>query len=159
MATETGPDLTAARRALERTMDDTCRIVLPETLSDVDLASAPVLVAESRCSVSDQTSGGSGGPTPVDDADDARRYTHKATLPADTLTVPEGAVLIVTSSRRDPQLVGLAFVVVGVKVTSWLVSRTLHLLRWQPVDSPEGEGPWPAGGFFGGGFDGPGSFG
>lgn len=52
---------------------------------------------------------------------------YVARLPASTPEVPRGATLTVTSSRRDPQLVGKVFRVLEVSIGTFLIARRVTL--------------------------------
>lgn len=136
MATETGPDLTGARRQLEALMDDSCRITRPL----VDPQDPPVVYdatthpdhasgefGGARCLVGQRSGAG------LRAEDDEYRYSPYATLPWDVTDVQEGDVLEVLTSRRDPSLPGLEAIVRSVARKTFLVGRRLELDRDEPA--------------------------
>jgi hypothetical protein len=135
VATTTGPDLTGARAAVERLMDDTCTISSdPEYTADDTLDEetgellrpapdaatvydGPCLVSAERITPSSSAEGGTTIETRV----------YHGLLPWNAPVPVVGSLLTVTSSRRDPELVGKVFIVRGVAFKTKLVSRRLAL--------------------------------
>jgi hypothetical protein len=104
MATSTGPNLTSARDAVERLMDDTCLIrrnelgvhdgVLdPQTGRVLEPADATV-VFTGRCKIKHRGEG-------------ERQSMYEIGYPIGGLAPAEGDEVTITSARRDPKLVGL----------------------------------------------------
>lgn len=133
MATETGPDLTAARTAVEELMDDTCTVVAPDTLTDAALIAAPVIYV-GPCLISDPSQRQPG-------VGDRYEFDAGASLPATSVGIAPGQVLIVDTSRRDPELPGTRYVVRRVKRATMLVSRKLELERYGEVGEAPGGYP------------------
>jgi hypothetical protein len=134
VATETGPDLSFARRTVESLMDDTCVVVRPRVLDEEGLAEAPRIyppeddpAEDGPCMVGDESVMGS------PEASDAYRFAHRASLPAETLGVQEGDVLIVKTSRRDPDLPGNRYVVRRVGEKTFLLTRRLVMERFETL--------------------------
>lgn len=133
MSTTTGPDLTPARLAVERLMDDTCEI--RRNVDGVDDA------------VLNQATGLLEDPTPLEPF-----YTGPCSLRmsaqgvASTIAVPlaapellPGDVVKMTSTRRDPVLVGEAYVIKKPLYNSMAVSRRAVLREPDEVISAEVE--------------------
>lgn len=131
----TGPDLSVARVMVEALMDDTCTITRdPEQFSDDVLDTVTgrlvppnpdtISIYEGRCKVSPQRTQSSerqeGG---VDVY--ARKYN--GSIPWNSPMPVIGDLLLITSSYRDPQLVGKVFRVQSVEVSTFLVSRKMQL--------------------------------
>lgn len=147
MATETGPDLTVARQAVEALMDDTCEIVHdPQGVADDTLNTVTGELnppAPDDTTIYDATTLGEDGRelggrckvTPM--TRDPRSTTeggvavrtglYNGGLPWDAPIPPIGAVLTVKTSRRDPDLVDQEFVVKDVAFGTFLVSRKMML--------------------------------
>lgn len=145
--TVTGPDLTGARLAIEKLMDDKCRIVrdvegdLDDVLDeDTGLLAGPF--GDTGIIYDDTTLGDAGrdldGRCTVTPADRVPRIVesagepvmvqqYQASLPWDAPVIREGDTLEVTASRRDAQLVGVTLVVIEVFKTTYLISRKLLL--------------------------------
>lgn len=115
-------------------MDDTCTITQDslgafddvldeETGRLVQPSSDSSVVYDGKCLVGlDVVDGGI-------DVEGGREYSgqkYRASLPWNA-DIPVGSVLEVTSSRRDPQLVGMKFNVKAVSYKTMLVSRRLAL--------------------------------
>lgn len=157
MASTTGPDLTAAKEAVEALQDDSCIITRPQTGAAVlnqttgkMEAPAPLTIyshaslGEGGRSLSD--SDGTGGRCSVGYPSNAQtRYrveggrqtldpTPVAKIPIDSPLVKEGDIFTVMSSRRDPRLVGQEFRVSEVVEKSMAVSRRLVLQQMAPPD-------------------------
>jgi hypothetical protein len=134
VATETGPDLSFAQQMVESLMDDTCIVVRPRVLDEEGLADAPRIYPpaddpgeDGRCLIGDEPTQGAAS------VDDAYRFAHRASLPAETQGVQEGDVLIVASSRRDPDLPGNRYIIRRVVEKTFLVSRRLGMERFEPL--------------------------
>ena len=129
MATETGPDLSFAQQTVEGLMDDTCIVVRPAVLDEDGLLGAPRVYPPA----------GEYGPCLVGSAqgsqqtDNAYRFTHRASLPAAAQGIQEGDVLIVQSSRRDPDLPGSRYIIRRVSEKTFLVSRRLGMERFESL--------------------------
>lgn len=128
-------------------MDDTCTITYDSsgTRDDVldDVTGALVAPDPDTVTVYDDTTVGDGGrdlgarckvsPLRIDPSRsqegglDVQSRAYQGSLPWDAPAPEEGALLTVTSSRRDPDLVGKEFIVRGVGFSTFLVSRRLVL--------------------------------
>jgi hypothetical protein len=159
VATENGPDLTSARRAVERLMDDTCRVwppdyhdswaIDPDTLKLSPPAGAAPLY-EGRFKFADaQNRGGNfgsegGAPLafagkkasfPLQLIDDAGNLVlDGGGLPQDVPQFPEGSEIEVTSSRRDPSVAGTWFVVTEPVSKTMATSRQVLCTRRDRVE-------------------------
>lgn len=137
MATETGPDLSAAKEAIEALMDDTCLITRdpageadsafdPETGDLTTPVGQPILVYEGQCKLSKtkvqmKYSQEAGRAVPV--------QSYSGGIPLESGLPQEGDALLVTSSRRDPELAGREFRIAEVTLSSWAVQRRFDLER------------------------------
>jgi len=132
VATETGPDLSFAQQTVEGLMDDTCIVVRPAVLDEDGLLDAPRVYPPTGDAAED-------GPCLVGSAqgsqqtDNAYQFTHRASLPAAAQGVQEGDVLIVQSSRRDPDLPGSRYIIRRVSEKTFLVSRRLGMERFESL--------------------------
>lgn len=134
MATTSGPDLSAAVRAVTALMDDTCVItrgsdkedlILDRTTGALVDPETPGTVYAGRCKV--RPSGGSYGET-----GDVSTLTlvWEGAIPAESdAVILEGDTWTHTSSRRDPQLVDAVFRVKEVVTSSFRVQRKVVLER------------------------------
>lgn len=148
MASTTGPDLSAAKEAVERLQDDSCIVtrvstaVFNETTGKLEYPAPATIysaasLGEGGRSLAD--SGGTGGRCSVNYPSSARAQyrteggrqildsTPEARLPVDAPLVREGDIFTVVSSRRDPQLVNQVFRVSDVIEKSMAVSRRIVL--------------------------------
>lgn len=142
MATENGPDLDPAREAVERLMDDTCTITAfdgrealdPDTGVVVRFPGEEIYGADTLGS-DDRELGGMCKIRP-DNAihqDDNRGGSPQRvgayilTLPWDAPEIPLGATATITSSRRDPQLVGREYTVTTVHRSTMLIQRRIRV--------------------------------
>lgn len=138
MTTFTGPDLSAAVAAVNRLMDDTCRILDdrgtrdaildPTTLAMID--PEPPILYEGHCLVSHQTL----------QPDDLELGDAPVTQSLQPIKIPIDAAgpfaagnrLVVLSSRRDSALAGTMFEVVHIPVHTFAVMRELRCRRLTP---------------------------
>lgn len=133
-----GPDLTRAAATVEGLMDDRCRLArdadgVPGVLNDetgvVAGGEETLLHADLPCLLT-VTTPGDGTPEPLDATvatEDGARY--RGLLPLSVTDVRPGDALTVTSSRRDPTLVGRAFVIDAVGSGTYLVARIVGMSR------------------------------
>lgn len=132
MATANGPDLTTAVNAVERLMDDTCEIrfdaegttddVLDEETGKlVRRAGDATLLYSGKCKIAPW---GQDQPRvrTTDDLEQRPRW-YRLGLPIDETAPPRGAVVTMTSTRRDPWLVGKELVVKENIGSTFAVSR------------------------------------
>lgn len=137
-----GPDLTAARSAIEALMDDACSIsagdgwndaVLdPQTLQLVDPEpptrySGKCMVSHSTWTMSGDTSQG-GGPV--------QEFRQVISIPLDgdgwvdgAGPVVHGDTVTITAAKRDPDLVGAEFTVQEIPHKTYPVKRELRCVR------------------------------
>lgn len=142
MSTTTGPNLAPAKRAVEKLMDDTCTITVDEhgvldgtvdqdTGRLVKRDPHPGLIYDGPCKVrSEGLVSGTHGAPEGGSTINPRIYTGAIPLDIDGVLTPEipvGAVLVVTSSRRDPELVGKEFRVGETRYGTMVVSRKFVL--------------------------------
>lgn len=148
MATETGPDLSFAREQVEALMDDTCVIFLDDEGTEDDVLDEVTgelqPPADDTANVYDETTLGyedrplEGRCKVTPQGNDNPRYRNEAgeilstrwyngSIPWDSPLPVEGAILRVTSSRRDPELVDQEFRVREVVVSTFLVARRMVL--------------------------------
>ena len=142
MATETGPDLDTAREAVENLMDDTCTVrrsgvgkgQLNRLTGVIDAPQATAVYGPGTLGFGDRELGAKCKAKPMNEAqpqDDERgqRYRGKrfylVGVPWDAPAFAEGDEVVLTSSRRDPQIVGKPMVVREVVYSSFLVQRKL----------------------------------
>lgn len=144
MSTTTGPNLDAAKRAVERLMDDTCTIRRPRADADrvLDRGTGEV-TAPSRppyydgpCMVKAVGSPGenyAGGNEKV-----YLRYEVTIPLTDNIANEPEpGDIVDVTTSRRDFGLVGLRLRVMSAEFKTFAISRKMQCeLYVVPADEP-----------------------
>jgi hypothetical protein len=147
VSTATGPDLSTAREAVEALMDDTCEIswdaqgvgddVLDEETGDLlapDPDSGLVYDATTlgdggrelggRCKVA---SIGRDPRTTTEGGVAVLTGLYNGSIPWDAPVPPVGATFKITSSRRDPDLVGQEFIVKDVAFGTFLISRKMTL--------------------------------
>ncbi len=131
----TGPDLSSARAAVEALMDDTCLITRDvEQFSDdvldpvtgvlVPPAPDTINIYSGRCKVSPE------GVQPSERREggvDVYARTYRGAIPWGSPMPQVGDLMSITSSYRDPELVGKVFRVKSVAVSTFLVSRRLEL--------------------------------
>lgn len=151
MATTTGPDLSFARQQVEALMDDTCVITRDHQGGRDDVLNQDtgelVTKPNDEAVVYDETSIGDGGrelgarckvsPMSADSAarnvseggNPLRTRYYRGSIPWDAPMPAKGDELRLTSSRRDPELVGQLFYVEDVLTSTFLVSRRLVLER------------------------------
>lgn len=151
MASNTGPDLSSAKEAVERLQDDACVItrtsgspVLNQTTGNMEYPAAANIynaasLGEGGRSLSDAD--GSGGRCSIGYPSNTQpsyreeggrmilNSIPEAKLPLDAPLIREGDILIVKSSRRDPRLVGQEFRVADVIEKSMAVSRRIVLRK------------------------------
>lgn len=176
MSTLTGPNLNPGRVRLERLMDDTCIIVRnPLGLRDGVYDEATRVVAPSAMTIIyDASSIGTGQfgtrshngkckvsslrdsqPRTLEIADtsiDARVY--RFSIPVDTPLLAVGDRSYIMTSRRNPNMVGVEFVVTGVIASTFAMSNKvvaeLHLWRGAGQPAPSmAPGPSVGAGFAG----------
>lgn len=125
---ETGPDLSFAQQAIERLMDDTCRIERPASgPRDVDEdgnllpAGPPQLIYEGICKVAPLEA------TTVEEVQYSQDLTspYEVTIPLDTPVFREPDEVTILTSRRDPMLVGKLLIVRRVPYSTFAVQRKL----------------------------------
>jgi hypothetical protein len=131
MATENGPDLTSAREAVERLMDDTCTIQAPAPGGAIDPATGEVVqfaadtIYDGKCKV---RPGPGGEPEDESRGGDLREFaTHELGILWDAPAIPRGALVTITSSRRDPLLVDRTFTAGRSVTKTFLVQRTVYM--------------------------------
>lgn len=149
MASTTGPDLTAAREAVEALQDDACIVTRaegPDVFNEATgkMESPPPTVVYSAASVGEggrslADEDGTGGRCSVNYPSNARSgYREEggrqvldsipeARVPVDAPIIQEGDTFTVVSSRRDPQLVTKTFRVSDVIEKTMAVSRHIVL--------------------------------
>ncbi len=140
MSTTTGPNLATARRAVERLMDDTCVVTRDaDGTLDADfeeatgrlLPQAPETLYVGPCKVkSEGLLSGTHGAQEGGGTINPRIYTGAIPLDIDGVATPVfqvGDLLTITSSRRDPELVGRAFRVGETRYGTFSVSRKFVL--------------------------------
>lgn len=134
MATDTGPDLTVAVDAIEALMDDTCTITLTSGVGDdtLDIATGelvpvgtPTLIYDGRCKVA--PAGQDRDRAVNEGGRDVGVREYKGSIPLTAPTPPRGSVLTITSSRRDPELVGKSFEVKDLLMSTFAVQRRMSL--------------------------------
>lgn len=133
-----GPDLSAAREALEALMEDTCTILPPPDLTDdtldpdtlalADPGPAPVQIYGpetepylGKCMVRITGGLGVGDHTIERGGGYPERRNYSLGLPVDAPEVPVGALVRIETSRRDPLLPGTEFVA-GKSVRGTLIA-------------------------------------
>lgn len=128
-----GPDLAGATRAVERLMEDACIITSdPGTNDDVldtntGVMSDPVadsVIYEGECLI---VPGGTQQRSELRGGVDAGVKWYTGLLPKESGVPARGSKLLVTESRRDPELVGKEFAIREVQVNGFLVIRQLGL--------------------------------
>lgn len=150
MATTHGPDLEAARKAVERLMDDTCAVYrgVDDSSSDVldpdtgVLVSAPMVrIYPTQAMIdADPDMETLGGPVSFrtvgegftttqtrvqgGDAETYRMFNVRTPI-NDSPSFLEGDLMVCITSRRDPTLVDVQFVVREAMASSFSVSRKL----------------------------------
>ena len=151
MATETGPDLSDARLAVEDLMDDSCRIVRYEDASvdTLDVVTGSLSVpAGDPVTVYDESSTGDGGrvllgrckASPMTESQprlgsegavEILPRPYRFSVPWDAPEPKIGDLITILSSRRDPTLVGTEFIVKDVMRSTFLVGRRMIVERRQ----------------------------
>lgn len=150
MASTTGPNLAPARVAVERLMDDSCEITRPNLgTGTLDEASGKIL-SPTPTVIYNQTTTGEGGRSLADAENlggmcstsrpDRRQASFHESggriignaspigkIPVDAPLIKVGDLYRITSSRRDPQLVGKVYRVAEVIFSTYSVSRRLVL--------------------------------
>lgn len=139
MATSNGPDLSVAVGAIEALMDDTCTITTDTGVDDDVLnpatgvlapVGAPAVIYDGKCKVA--PAGQDRDRAIMEGGRSIGVREYRGSLPLDAITPPRGAVLKITSSRRDPELVDKEFEIKDVIMSSFAVQRKLALeLRQQ----------------------------
>lgn len=134
MATETGPDLSVAVSAIEALMDDTCVItvdsgvdddVLNEASGELVEVGAPEPLYSGRCKVA--PAGQDRDRQVIEGGRKIAVREYRGSIPLDAPVPPRGAILVITSSRRDPELVAKEFEVKDVIMSTFAVQRKLSL--------------------------------
>lgn len=133
MATETGPDLGPAIEAVEALMDDTCIITFdPEGVDDdvIDESTGRLIVTpgdstvvyDGKCKVTPWSR--QQQPLITDqDGLELRPRWYVGSIPVAS-DVPEvGAIFTLTSSRRDPWLLGKPFIIKVIQGSTFSISR------------------------------------
>lgn len=122
MATDTGPDLESGREAVEALMDDTCDIygpeldrgqwaIDPDTLQLIPPAAAQPIYS-GQCMIKDIASNSRGNVPSDEGGKPIMILSTEVGLPLyDSPAVPSGSVVICTSSRRNPFLVGASVLI------------------------------------------------
>lgn len=135
MATTNGPDLTAARVAVEKLLDDECLIrrdsdhnqdaTLNETTYELEHPDPRTVdVYEGACMITPMDS--SLAAALADDSDDTvSRYELK--VPIDAPALQDGDEVTILSARRDSGLVGKTFYVRKVLYSSMAVWRKVQV--------------------------------
>lgn len=134
MSTSTGPNLASAQRAIEKMMDDTCTITRGDGEPVLNTASGsmviddPTEVYSGKCMLSPE---GDRLGVVVEGGGSVRPTTYRGSIPIDSGgdDVVPGDILTVTSSRRDPGLVGQTFRVDRALSGTFAVSRKFRLER------------------------------
>lgn len=134
MATATGPNLATAKAAVEKLMDDTCVITRnPSGLDNAVLDQGtgqltdddPVQLYSGRCLLSAPGGLGVGEGLRERGGAEYLARTYKVSLPLGTIEFQRGDRVVITSSRRDPLVVGKEMVIKGVISSTFAVSRKL----------------------------------
>ena len=139
MATTEGPDLSAGQAAFRRLCDDTCSIRRSASKYDQDplpdTYELPVELGElaytGKCLVRPESPEGARDVNPQTGSDTTTgRYVVKLPFPdAAAFIAMDGDVITVTSSRRDPSLVGMRFIVVEGTARTMAVNRAMTCRR------------------------------
>lgn len=141
MATSNGPDLSAGQRAFRALCDDTCTIRLP--VSKTSGAPDPVtyelptelgaLIYDGPCLVRPEAVETNRDSDPRTGGDETKgRYVVKLPFPeAAAVLPPDGAIVKVTSARRDQSLVGRRFIVAESASRTMAVNRSVSC---RPLD-------------------------
>lgn len=137
MATSNGPDLSPAKAAVERLMDDTCTITRnPDGLADAELDQDTMELVDpaglttvygpnKKCSVSAPGGIGIGDATREQGGEQFVLRVYQVTIPLESAEVLKGDKVRIVSSRRDRLLVGQEFTVRDIVYGSMSVSRKL----------------------------------
>jgi Family of unknown function (DUF6093) len=133
MATRTGPNLAFATKTFRRFFDDTCRItvdagnpndaaddVLDELTGELTPPTGSVrTIYSGACKFSPQLTSEPRWAHEGEGVEGKRFYNFS--LPINTVTIPIGAKITVTSSRRDPRSVGEVFYAREQVINSWAI--------------------------------------
>lgn len=137
MSTTTGPDLSGAKAAVERLMDDTCTIVrtVPTSEATVDVITleasnpAPTTVYSGRCKVGEDLRPNvtiEGGKVV-----NVEPMLLAIPLPTDPANEPQvGDLVTIDSARRDPRLVNQQFRVASFITKTFAIQRKMRV-EWR----------------------------